>query len=316
MTRYLHDGEITLDNGIQGTTWQVPTGNPATFHQALSDPDAVPATTIYAQTFLPAGTDTPPIVVVVPGSLGVAPSHIYKAELLTNAGIAACLLDPFGSRNVASTVANQTQYSFAASAWDALAAVEALSNDPAVDAKRIGIQGHSRGGSAVLSAASMAKFARFSGAIAGVYAAYPWSGQQFRHPSVGNTRVRAIVGDQDEWCLPQQIQAHIHALTLCGNDASCRIVADAHHSFDRGTAVEVIEDASVAPSAPTIYIDDDGTSLHPVTGRTAPDTTERDLMLYGIKAGYGRRGARMGSIGDQADVFHDDMMQFWRDCFD
>ena len=314
MTTYLHEGDITLENGIKGETWQVETGNPVTFFQAISDPGSVPDATIFAQTFLPENAERVPLVLVVPGSLGIAPSHIYKAELLTNAGIGTCLLDPFGSRNVESTVANQAQYSFAASAWDVLAAVAALTGQPLVDAGRIGVQGHSRGGAAALSAASMAKFTRFQGKIAGVYAAYPWSGQQFLNPDVGSTRVRSIVGDQDEWCLPQQVQAHMQALALCGNDASCRIVAGAHHSFDRGTPVELIQDASVAPSAPTIYIDDDGASLHPVEGRTASDTTERDLMLYGIKAGYGRRGAHLGTSGDQADVFHADMMEFWRDC--
>ena len=314
MTTYLHDGDITLENGIRGDTWHVETGNPATFHQAISDPGSVPGTTICAQTFLPSHAGRIPIVVVVPGSLGIAPSHVYKAELLTNAGFGACLLDPFGSRNVESTVANQAQYSFAASAWDVLATVAALTEQGVVDADRIGVQGHSRGGAAALSAASMAKFTHFRGTIAGVYAAYPWSGQQFVNPSVGTTRVRSIVGDQDEWCLPQQVQAHMHALSLCGNDATCRIVAGAHHSFDRGTPVELVQDASVAPSAPTIYIDDDGTSLHPVEGRMAPETSERDLMLYGIKAGYGRRGARLGTTGDQADVFHADMMDFWQGC--
>ena len=315
MTQYLHDGELKLENGITGEIWQVETANPATFHQAISEPDSAPRTSIYAQTFLPHDAPHPAVVIVVPGSLGIAPSHVYKAELLTNAGIAACLLDPFGSRNVESTVANQAQYSFAASAWDVLATVAALTKQGVVDTSRIGAQGHSRGGSAVLSAASMAKFASFEGSIAGVYAAYPWSGQQFLNPHVGRTRVRAIVGDQDEWCLPQQVQGHIHAISLCGNDASCRIIAGAHHSFDRGTAVEMIADASVAPAAPTIYIDDDGSSIHPVNGRMPADTSERDLMLYGIKAGYGRRGARLGTSGDEADVFHEDMMSFWRTCF-
>ncbi|MEM9624535.1 MAG: prolyl oligopeptidase family serine peptidase [Pseudomonadota bacterium] len=314
MADYLHEGDITLENGILGTTWQVTTGNPATFYQAISAPDSVPETQIFAQTFLPVNIDRPPIVIVVPGSLGIAPSHVYKAKLLTDAGMAACLLDPFGARHVESTVANQAQYSFAASAWDVSATVASLTEQGLVDPDRIGVQGHSRGGSAVLSAASMAKFTHFAGRIAGAYAAYPWSGQQFLNPDVGATKVRSIVGDQDEWCLPQQIQGHMQTLAMCGCDATWRIVAGAHHSFDRDTGVENVEAASVAPAAPTIYIDDDGTSIHPVNGRMPPDTSERDLMLYGIKAGYGKRGAHLGTAADYADIFHADMMTFWRDC--
>ena len=315
MADYLHDGDITLDNGLVGHTWQVNTGDPETFYQAISEPESVPRTQIYAQTFLPEGVENPAVVVVVPGSMGIAPSHVYKAELLTNAGFAACLLDPFGARQVESTVANQAQYSFAASAWDVLATVAALTESGQVDAQRIGVQGHSRGGAAILSAASMLKFTSFDVQIAGAYAAYPWCGQQFLNPSVGATKVRSIIGDQDEWCLPQQVQGHMQALRLSGADASCRIVPGAHHSFDRATPIELIADASVARGAPTIYIDDDGTSIHPVHGRCAPETTERDLMLYGIKAGYGDRGARLGTDADFADQFHEDMMTFWQDCF-
>ena len=86
MADYLHEGDITLENGLVGHTWQVETGDPATFYQAISEPESVVRTQIYAQTFLPRGVQNPAVVVVVPGSMGIAPSHVYKAELLTNAG--------------------------------------------------------------------------------------------------------------------------------------------------------------------------------------------------------------------------------------
>ncbi|NKB99993.1 MAG: prolyl oligopeptidase family serine peptidase [Pseudomonadales bacterium] len=320
MADYLHEGELTLDNGIRGEMWTVSTANPETFYQAISQPESVPVTEIYAQNFYPSDDllrdgEKPPIVVVVPGSMGIAPSHVHKAKLFTDAGFATCLLDPFGAREVSSTVANQAQFSFAASAWDVLATVEALSRNDRVDPARIGTQGHSRGGSAILSAASMLKFSNFEGRMAGAYAAYPWSGQQFLNPDVGDTKVRSVVGDQDEWCSPQQVQGHMQALRLSGCETSWRIFAGAHHSFDRATPVEMIAEASVAPGAPTIYIEDDGTCIHPVTGPCAIETQERELMLYGIKAGYGNRGARLGTSSDFADQFHVDMMEFWRACF-
>ena len=73
-------------------------------------------------------------------------------------GVGAFLVDPFGPRSVDSTVANQTQYSFAASAFDVLAALVALRDRDDVDPDRISAQGHSRGGSAVTIAA-MRRFA-------------------------------------------------------------------------------------------------------------------------------------------------------------
>src|SRR5689334_24516561 len=85
--------------------------------------------------------------------------------------------------------------SFAASAYDVLAAWAVLSGHPEIDGTRIGAQGHSRGGSAVLSAATR----RFADAVVGkgrgliaILAAYPWCGHQFLDARVGTTEVRVL----------------------------------------------------------------------------------------------------------------------------
>lgn len=311
----LSDTPVTLDNDVKGEPLRITTANPTTYHQALSQPQQMQQAEIQAQLFLPERMNnaTLPVVIVVPGSLGVAPSHLAKAQRLTSGGIGACVIDPFGSRGVASTVANQAQYSFAASAWDVLATADAMSKRDDIDSARIGAQGHSRGGSAILTAACMTRLVPNAIPLRGLYAAYPWCGMQFLNPTIGDTRLRAIIGDQDEWCLPQQVQAQIHAMRLCGADATLQIVAGAHHSFDRDTPIELVKEASVAPGAPTIYMQDDGTCIHPLTNQANPDFSERELMLYGIKAGYGVRGARIGSAGDQAHQFDADMMSFWGD---
>ena len=306
------DEVIDLDNGIEGESIVIPTANPTGFFQAISEPGSMPKAEISAKLFLPTGRGGRPVVIVVPGSLGVGPSHVAAARLLTDRGVAACVVDPFGLRGVVSTVANQAQYSFAASAWDLLATMRVLSSRSEIDAARIGAQGHSRGGSAVLSAACMAHLVGVGSAtLRGVYAAYPWSGLQFLRPNVETTVVRSVIGDQDEWCSAQQVQAHMHAMRLCGGSASCRIFGNAHHSFDRDTPLELIEDAMVAPAAPTIYVREDGALIHPLAQEADPDLSERDLMIYALKAGYGRTGARIGSEGDQAELFRGDMIGFW-----
>ena len=306
------DQEVALGNGIRGEPVTVPTANPTGFHQAISEPAGMESAEIRGSVFIPSGRGPWPVVIVVPGSLGVAPSHVFKAELLTAAGMAACVIDPFGGRGVTSTVANQAQYSFAASAWDVLATATLLSRRDDIDASRIGAQGHSRGGSAVLSAACMARLIDTPDvSLRGVYAAYPWCGQQFERPLVGDTIVRSVIGDRDEWCLPQQVQGYMHAMKLAGCDASFRLFPGAHHSFDRDTPVELVEDAVVAPGAPTIYLRHDGAPIHPTTGVADPALSEREAMIYGMKAGYGRRGAHIGTEADHAARFHDDMMAFW-----
>jgi hypothetical protein len=70
-----------------------------------------------------------PLVTVVPGTRGVAPSHLKHAETVVTDGFAAFVLDCFGARDVTSTVANQTQFSFAASAYDVLATWQVLAEN-------------------------------------------------------------------------------------------------------------------------------------------------------------------------------------------
>jgi len=45
-----------------------------------------------------------------------------------------------------------------------------------------------------------------------VLAAYPWSGHQFLDPRVGETQIRVVMGDADEWCSPMQVQGHCQAI--------------------------------------------------------------------------------------------------------
>jgi dienelactone hydrolase len=87
----------------------------------------MPRVALDGQLFIPKGGAAKwPLVIIVPGSLGVAPSHVTHAETLVGRGIAAFVLDNFGGRDVTSTVANQTLFSFAASGYDVLAAWKVL----------------------------------------------------------------------------------------------------------------------------------------------------------------------------------------------
>ncbi|MXW59063.1 MAG: prolyl oligopeptidase family serine peptidase [Acidimicrobiia bacterium] len=308
----VYDDSFRLANGLVGEALTIASANPKNFYQAISDTAAMPLLDLWAKLFVPDGAGPFPVVIVVPGSLGLRAHHLAHASTITDSGIAACAIDPFGPRDVVSTVDNQIQYSFAASAWDVLATAEYLADRPEIDASRIGAQGHSRGGSAVLSAASV-HFAAATDApqLAGVYAAYPWCGHQFLNPTVGSTRVRAIIGDLDDWCSPTQVQAHINSIRIAGGDATVRIVPNAHHSFDRTTPLEHVPDAAVAPNAPTVYIADDGAFILPTSDVPDPALVDLDGFLYAAKAGFGVRGAHIAGTPDLAPVFIEDMMAFW-----
>ena len=313
MNSIIEADDFRLGNDLAGRLLTIETANPKNFHEAISKTSQMPRLNMIGKLFLPEGEGPFPVVIIVPGSLGLQPAHLEKADFLTNSGIAACPIDPFHARAVVTTVSNQVQYSFAASAWDVLATVKHLASLPEIDSTRIGAQGHSRGGSAVFTAACT----HFSNAIdapklRGVYAAYPWSGQQFMNPSVGATRIRAVIGDQDDWCLPQQVQAHVHAMRIDGGDSTMRMFGGAHHSFERTTPVEYYEDAVVSPSAPTVYIADDGSLIHPLEEHPNPELCDLDVFLYAAKAGYAKRGAHIAGGEEHSASFYADMLDFWR----
>tara|TARA_B100000745_G_scaffold134957_1_gene88197 strand:- start:3269 stop:4249 length:981 start_codon:yes stop_codon:yes gene_type:complete len=306
------DRSVTLA-GVVGRNVEIPSANPVNYHQAINDPGGCEPLLADGKLFLPRADGPLPVVMVVPGSLGVGESHLGHAETLLEAGYAAFVLDPFGPRSVVSTVANQTHYSFAASAFDVLATLRVLADHDAIDADRISAQGHSRGGSAVLTAAVRSFADPIVGnrlTLAGVYAVYPWCGHQFAHPDVGPTRVRAIVGDQDDWLSVQQVQSQVQAINLTGGEASIRVVGGASHSFDRSEELHEIPEASVAPGAPTTYIDDAGSMIDSLTGGPDASITDRDMFMAAIDAGKGRLGAHIGSIGAQPEIFRQDMLAF------
>ena len=315
----LRDREIVFANGVTGQNIDVLSASPLNYHQVISAPADMPPITVDGKLFMPPGhaPNSPPaaLIMIIPGSLGVTPANLKHAETLNALGYATFVLDSFSERGVTSTVAKQTQFSFAASAYDVLAAWKALHVLPGIDARRIGAQGHSRGGAAVFTAATR----RFADAGLGkgnglraILPAYPWSGHQFLDPSVGDTIVHVLMGDADEWCSPMQTQGHCQAIRLTGGTATMRLFAGAHHSFDRCSDVIHIPEASVSPAAPTTYLADDGAFIHPLEDTPNPALVDRDVMIYSLKAGYGRKGAHLGSAPGEADTFRADMHAFWQ----
>ena len=304
-------------SGVEGVPFAVASANPQSFQTVLGDGLACLAQTpVTLQGLLFPQAAPAPCVLVVPGSVGVARSHLAHAETLHREGYVTAVLDPFGGRAVASTVANQTQYTFAASALDVCRALAVLAERPEVQGNALGVQGHSRGGSAVLQAAvTRFREAAEGPELAGVYAVYPWCGHQFLNPNVGETRVRGIIGDADEWCSAQQMQGYLNAMRLSGGVVSWCVVPGAHHSFDREEPVALEPLAAVAPAAPTAYLTDEGVFIAPTAERPDATLTERDLMVAAMKAGYGRKGAHLGArSAEEPARFRADMLAFWRDA--
>ncbi len=103
------DQSVRFRSGVIGENIEIDSAFPINFYQVINAPAQMPRTTVDGKLFLPSAFKAPlPLVMVCPGSLGVADSHLAHAEALSDAGFARFVLDSFGARNVTSTVANQT----------------------------------------------------------------------------------------------------------------------------------------------------------------------------------------------------------------
>jgi dienelactone hydrolase len=222
------------------------------------------------------------------------------------------VLDPFSGRGVANTIADQSQFTFAGSAHDVLAAARMLMARPDVDPRRVGALGYSRGGIAVMMAAD----ARLSRAVLGqgrrlraVAAGWPWCGLQFAAPRTRGTSLRLMLGAADNWVSPVQCQAAAASLKADNPAVSMRLFEGASHGFGYTGPVRDIPQAEHSLLAPVIYLDDAGRFLDPYSGRPKPGASEREMAA--VLAPWAGRGVRAGTLPGQTDAFVADMTGFF-----
>lgn len=312
LTQSFHQQVITLANGVVGSVHEVASANVLNYEDIVAAKPA-PAVMLHAQLFMPARAKKPcPVVIILPGSGGVSPAMLVHAEKLTDAGIAAFVVDPFTGRGVANTIAVQQQFSFAASTWDVFAAMKVLNRLPDIDPKRIGAMGYSRGGTAVIQAAmttlatpALGDLPHLSAVIAG----WPWCGFQFSNPNIGNTAVRLIAADHDNWASVVQCQAYFNAINARSPCTSLRIVKDAHHGFGYGMPENQWPEAMKALHAPVVYFNDQGVMLDIWTGEAAPGLDDHAIISQ--LASYITHGVTVGSKDGQMADFMQDFTQFF-----
>jgi dienelactone hydrolase len=306
------EDRVVLANGVAGKTVHIDSGNPKSYEEVVAKGE-FPSVRLGAKLFLPDGNARHPVVIIAPGSGGVRNSAIDHATALTSAGIAVLVVDPFGARSVTSTVADQGQFSFAASSYDVLAAAKYLATLPEIDGADIGALGYSRGGTAVLQAAvsPLANAVLGEGvSLRAVAAAWPWCGYQFERPDTRPTAIRFFVGDLDNWVSPIQCQGYAALMQDKNPDVSIRVFRNAVHGFGNGQPLMDEPDAMTALNAPITYINARGEILDPYTGSPLPGVDPRALAKR--TAPFLSRGARVGSQDDQAQQFVADMVGFFK----
>ena len=100
----------------------------------------------------PAGaTGNVPVMVIMHSSGGINETTWVWSRFFLEMGVATFVVDSFTPRGIQTTTLDQSQLNYAASTADSLRALKVVSEQPGVDAKRIGVIGFSRGALAAAS---------------------------------------------------------------------------------------------------------------------------------------------------------------------
>jgi dienelactone hydrolase len=299
-----------LANGIAGKIVQFESRNPKNFEDIVAKA-AVPAVTLDALLFAPTGPAPKGAVIIIPGSGGVAESNLLHANALTSAGLAVLVVDPFTARGISDTIADQSGFSFAASSYDVLAAAKYLAGQ-GLDPRQVGAMGYSRGGIAVLMAASaqLASVVLGEGkALGAVLGAWPWCGFQFQDARTAPTAVRFDIADRDTWVSPVQCQAWAAAMRASNPKVTVRLFENADHGFGYNVPMREIPNAIHAHGAPILYLDNEAHYLDWYSGAALSGKTDLDLRKSA--APWIGRGVRAGTKPGQTDAFIADMVDFF-----
>jgi len=183
-----------------------------------------------------------PVVVTVHGSGGpssfTSPAQSwrndFKNQLLKN-NIGIFEIDSFTGRGVKSTGSNQGKVSVNAGELDALVAYKILDKHPRVDAKKLGITGHSRGG----MASNMAVEKKYSDVILGKENYYKASlpmapdcfNVAFDKPTPTPAKILFLLGGADDYTLAKFCVAYAEKMKKAGGNVEVIVKEGWYHDF-------------------------------------------------------------------------------------
>ena len=176
-----------------------------------------------------------PAMVVVHGSSGVLKNEWDWAQRLNQMGVATFVIDNFTGRGVTETAADQSRLSPGADVAGALAALRLLATHPAIDEKRIGVIGFSRGGTAALNAALepirrgvIDDGLRFAAHVA----VYPGCAVPWISAHLDGSPILMLLGGKDDYTPAAFCTAYAARLRERGASISVIVYPEAGHGFD------------------------------------------------------------------------------------
>ena len=171
-------------------------------------------------------------MVVVHGSSGVFQNAWQWAKRLNELGIATFVIDNFTGRGVTEAATDQSRLSPSADVAGALAALSLIATHPAIDPRRIGVIGFSRGGSAAINSALepirravIDDDLRFVAHVA----LYPGCAVPFVSAHLDGSPMLMLLGGKDDYTPASFCLAYVDQLRARGGSISVVVYPDANH---------------------------------------------------------------------------------------
>jgi dienelactone hydrolase len=180
-----------------------------------------------------------PAMVVVHGSSGVLANEWEWAKSLNELGVASFVIDNFTGRGIAETATDQSRLSPSADVAGALAALSLLATHPAIDPRRIGVIGFSRGGSAAINSALepirravIDDDLRFAAHIA----VYPGCSVPYVSAHLDGSPILMLLGGKDDYTPASSCLDYADRLRASGAPIKVVVYPNANHGFDSTAA--------------------------------------------------------------------------------
>jgi dienelactone hydrolase len=214
-------------------------------------------------------------VVITPSSGGIRKAReIYYAEELAKVGIAALVIDSFGSRGVESSSHDQRLLTRWQSGNDAVAGLRWLSRDARFKPRRIGVMGVSKGGIVALDTALQVRrrWMRMSNlAFAAHVPIAP--GCQWINRSTATTEapILFMLAELDDMTPAAPCRAYAERLREGGNARiEVKVYQGAHHAWEATTPKPHYDPWAENYSRCRVWVEDDGSLVSANNGESIP----------------------------------------------
>ena len=220
--------------------------NPFSFRDIIQPKQNSPEQNIYGVLQLPTDIDVDdkvPLVIGVPGSKNWSKHHLEYMQMYLEDGFATFQLHSFDSRNIKSTVGNQTQVTTAMMILDSYKAFEILAEHPNINKDKVAITGWSLGGGVALFSAwkPLKNAINTKLKFAAHLSYYPPCIVEPNILEFTDSPIHLLLGELDNWVPAEACVDLCSKMKLKGAEIGYTIFKNAHHSFDRQGPVKVVD---------------------------------------------------------------------------